>query len=318
MNQKLKIIFMGTPDFALPSLQTLIDDEDFEILAVVTQEDKKIGRKQELTAPSVKQLAQKNGLPVFQPQKIKGNKDFLTLMADLEPDLLVVVAYGQILPENFLEIPKYGAVNVHASLLPKYRGASPIEAAFLHGDKETGVTIMKMEEKLDAGPVLDVAKLTIKPEDNADTLTIKLSLLGGKILPYVLKDLAEGAMHPIPQDESKATFCHKIQKDDGLVDLVKLSAQEINNRLRAYTPWPSVFLMIDGKRLKLLEIDTDETMKIQPGIVKELTKNSVAMGTKLGAIIPQKVQLEGKKPMTIQEFLAGNRLLLSKLLTNPK
>jgi len=318
MSKRIKTIFMGTPDFALPSLQTLFENEDFEIVAVVTQEDKKIGRKQELTAPPIKQLAQKHNLPVFQPQKIKKNPDFQKLMEDLKPDLMVVVAYGQILSQKILDIPKFGAVNVHASLLPNYRGASPIEAALLKGDKETGVTIMKMEEKLDAGPILNITKLPIDPNDNAESLTVKLGLLGGKILPYVLRDYVDGEIQPIPQTESRATFCHKIDKEDGLIDLQTLTAVEIRNRLRAYTPWPSIFLMVEGKRLKFLELDIDQSLKLAPGAVKELSKNSVAIGTKDGSIIPQTLQLEGKKPMTIQEFLLGNRVLLSKLLTNPK
>lgn len=309
---------MGTPDFALPSLQSLIEDPDFEIVAVVTQEDKKIGRKQEITPPPIKQLAQKHNIPVFQPAKVKGNQEFYEVMKGLGPDLMVVVAYGQILPKSILEIPKYGAVNVHASLLPKYRGASPIEASLLHGDTITGVTIMKMEEKLDAGDILDIAKLSIDPKDNAETLTTKLSLLGGKILPYILKDLADGAIQPIPQDESKATFCHKIDKNDGLINLQEQTAEEILNHLRAYTPWPSIFLIIDNKRLKLIEIEIDEVMTLKPGAIKEINKNLVAIGTKSGAILPTKVQLEGKKIMTIQEFLMGNRALLNKLLTNPK
>jgi len=318
MSKKIKIVFMGTPDFALPSLQTLIDDDEFDVVAVVTQEDKKIGRKQEIMAPPVKQLAQKHNITVFQPGKIKGNKLFTDLIKNLKPDLFVVVAYGKILQKEFLDIPKYGAVNVHASLLPKYRGASPIEAALLQGDKETGITMMKMAEELDAGDILNVAKLTIEPQDDAETLTVKLSLLGGKILPYVLKDLVEGAISPIPQDSSKATFCHKIHKEDGLVDINSMNAREIFNRLRAYTPWPSVFVMVEGKRLKLVEMDVDENLKLAPGELKELTKTSIAVGTKKGAIIPRKIQLEGKKVMTIQEFLTGNRSLLSKLLTKPR
>lgn len=309
---------MGTPDFALPALQSLIDDADVEVEAVITQEDKKVGRKQEITPPPVKVLALKHNIPVFQPAKIRGNKDFAALVKNLNPDMLVVVAFGKILPKVILDIPKFGAVNVHASLLPKYRGASPIEAALLNGDAETGVTIMKMEEKLDAGDVLDMARLRIEPADNAETLSVKLSLLGGKILPYVLKDLADGESHPIPQDEKKATFCHKIQKDDGKIDLQTLTAEEIVNRIRAYTPWPSVFLMVEGKRLKILEAKVDENLNLPPGTVKELSKNTVALGTKKGALIPEKLQLEGKKVMTIQEFLAGNRSLLNKLLTNPK
>lgn len=309
---------MGTPDFSLPALQLLIDDDDIEVEAVVTQEDKKVGRKQEIVPPPVKVLAQKYNIPVFQPAKIRGNKDFAALLKNLNPDVLVVVAYGKILPREILDIPKFGAVNVHASLLPKYRGASPIEAALINGDTETGVTIMKMEEKMDAGDVLDIARLRIEPDDNAETLTIKLSLLGGKILPYVLKDLADGEAHPIPQDEKKATFCHKIQKDDGKIDLQTLSARQIKNLIRAYTPWPSAYVMVEGKRLKILEAKIDENLNLEPGTVKELTKNTVAVGTKHGALIPEKIQLEGKKIMTIQEFLAGNRSLLNKLLTNPK
>ncbi len=239
-------------------------------------------------------------------------------MRSLKPDLLVVVAYGQILPEELLEMPGYGAVNVHASLLPKYRGASPIEAALLNGENETGVTIMKMSKELDAGDILDIAKLPIEEKDNAETLTAKLSLLGGKILPYVLKDLVEGGIHPIPQDHSKATFCHKITKEDGLIDLKNLTARQILNRLRAYTPWPSIYITIEGKRLKLLEMDIEEKLALPAGTAREISKGSIAFGTKQGVIIPHKVQLEGKKIMTIQEFLLGNRSLLSKLLTNPK
>ena len=177
---------------------------------------------------------------------------------------------------------------------------------------------MKMEEKLDAGDILDIAKLNIEPKDNAETLTTKLSLLGGKILPYVLKDLAEKAIQPIPQDESKATFCHKIEKNDGLINLSEQTCEDILNRLRAYTPWPSIFLMIEGKRLKLIEMEIDEVMVLKPGEIKDISKNIVAIGTKSGAILPTKVQLEGKKVVTIQEFLMGNRALLNKLLTNPK
>ncbi len=302
----------------MPSLQTLIDDSEFEVIAVITQEDKKVGRKQEITPPPVKLLAMKYGIPVFQPPKVRGNSEFLDIIRQLKPDIFVVVAYGQILPQEFLDIPRFGAVNVHASLLPKYRGASPIEAALLHGDPQTGITIMKMAKKLDAGDILDVARLPIESTDTTDTLTIKLSLLGGKILPYVLKDVRDDHVTPLPQNESKATFCHKLEKNDGLIDLKALTAVEVFNRVRAYASWPSAFLMIDEKRFKLLEIETDESSHLKPGEVKEITKTSLAIGTVQGAIIPKKVQLEGKKPMTIHEFLAGNRSFFSKLLTNPK
>ena len=317
-NPKIKVIFMGTPDFALPALKSLVDDSEFEILGVVTQPDKKIGRKQEITPPPVKVLADRYKLPTLQPDKVRDNQQFQKLLQGLTPDFLVVVAYGQILPRAILDIPKYGAINVHASLLPLYRGASPIESALLHGDKETGITIMKIEEKLDSGAILHVEKLPIESKDNADTLTIKLSFLGGLTLPHVLKEIVDGALPGIPQNERLATSCHKIKKDDGLVELNKLTAPEIQNRIRAFTPWPSCFLIIDGKRFKLLEAEIDMTQNIKPGQTIELEKNTVALGTKKGLLIPLKVQLEGKKPMTIQEFLPGNRGLLTKLLTSPK
>ena len=312
---------MGTPEFAVPPLQALLGSKNFEVSAVITQEDKKIGRKQVLTPPPVKIAALKADVPVFQPPKLRGNKEVLDLLEGLDPDFIVVTAYGQILPKEILDLPRFGCVNIHGSLLPLYRGASPVEEALLHGDTETGVTFMLMEENLDSGPVLEIQRITIDSRDTAETLRIKLSELAAGLLVAVLNDYKEGAVTPLPQDDSKATHCHKISKNDGLIDLTKMSAMQISNRLRAYTPWPGCFLMIDGKKLRLLEIGIDENSpaakKTGPGAIVELSKDSIAIGTREGLIIPSKVQLEGKNPLPIQDFLRGNRELLSKLAAHP-
>ncbi len=345
-----KVIFMGTPELALPSLQALIDDPHFEISAVVTQEDQKIGRKQVLTPPPVKKLALQHNLPVLQPNSLKENGDFFTLIKHLQPDFIVAVVYGNILPKTLLEIPSLGAINIHLSLLPKYRGASPFASALLNGEKETGITFIKMNEKLDGGNVLFMQKISIEKQDNSASLGTKLALLGAKFLPHVLKDIEENNIRETPQNELLATYCHKIKKSDGLIDFATLTAEEISNRIRAYAPWPSCFIFcgenetlrppkVNGefhasaqrereqakespswrgsepkrallKRLKIIEADIDMEKNITPGSVIDLTKSSIGIGTKKGLLIPKKVQLEGKKAITIQEFLAGNRELL--------
>lgn len=315
-NQKLKVIFMGTPDWALPSLQSLIDHPDFEVITVVTQEDKKVGRDQKISPMPVKVLAEKHHLPILQPQKIHKNTLFINLLKKLEPDFIVVVAYAHLLPQEVLDIPKYGCINIHPSLLPKYRGASPIQSALLHGDLETGVSIMKMGKQMDNGPIFYVKKLPIDPKDNADTLGLKLFILAGMVLPEVLGEIAEGTLHAIPQNEAQATFCTKISKEDGIIDLKKLTAEEILNRIRAYTPWPSCFIILKDKRIKILEAEIDMGKNLEPGSILYLDKNSVGIGTKKGILIPKKIQLEGKKPLPIEEFLRGNKDLLTKLLAS--
>ncbi|MFA5829093.1 MAG: methionyl-tRNA formyltransferase [Candidatus Gracilibacteria bacterium] len=316
--ERLKIIFMGTPEIAVPCLESLYNCDGFEISAVVTQEDKKVGRKQEIEAPPVKIWALKHNLPVLQPPIIKNNKEFLKVLKALNPDFIVVIAFGKILPEEVLNLPKYDSINIHVSLLPKYRGASPIEEALLNGDKETGISIMKMEEKLDTGPIYFVKKLQIEPEDNAETLRIKLSLLAGAAIPIILKEISEGNLKAIPQNESKATHCHKITKEDGLINLQSMGAEEIDNRIKAYTPWPACHLFIENKRFKILEAKIDLSKNEESGKVIDIDKNSIAIGTKKGLLIPLKVQLEGKPAMDIQDFLLGNRKLLKNSLVNPK
>ncbi len=203
--EKIKIVYFGTPEFAMRPLEALIANENYEVLTVVTQEDKKVGRKQVLTPPPIKVLAQEHEIPVLQPPKLKGNREVEELLLKLQPDFIVVTAYGQILPPEILQIPKEYCVNIHGSLLPKYRGASPIEASIRKGEKETGITFMKMEEKMDAGPILHVQRAPIDPSDTGATLREKLSILAGTLLPAVLQDILDGTTTPIPQDEHKAT-----------------------------------------------------------------------------------------------------------------
>lgn len=308
---------MGTPEFAVWPLASLAENENFKVLTVITQEDKKVGRKQVLTPLPVKVAAEKYGIPVLQPPSIKNNQEILDLLTKLTPDFIVVVAYGQILPQEMLDIPRYGSINIHGSLLPKYRGASPIEEAILRGETETGLTFIKMTKKMDAGPVMHMQRAPINPIDTAATLREKLSILAGQLVPAVLQDIVDDIAHPIEQNNSKATYCHKISKEDGLIELSNMNAREIQNHVRAYTPWPSCYLMLTDKRLKLLEVKTSDT-KAKPGEVIDLENGTIGIGTKKGCIVPLKVQLEGKAPMQIQDFLRGNKDALNALLTSAK
>lgn len=317
MEEKTKIVYMGTPHFAVWPLLALAQSDDYEVVAVVTQEDKKVGRKQILSPPPVKEAAEEQNIPVIQPPSLKNNQDIVELLTRLAPDFIVVVAYGQILPQNILDIPTYGCMNIHGSLLPKYRGASPIEEALLHGDTETGLTFIQMTPKMDAGPIMHIQRIPIDPKDTAAILREKLSLLAGKLIPAVLRDILDGVAHPIEQNHNEATYCHKITKQDGLINLQSMTANEIYNRVRAYTPWPTCFLQLGDKTLKLLEIEISEK-QAQSGKILDLEDGKIGIGTKKGLIIPLKVQFEGKAPMNIQDFLRGNRQTLNALLTRPK
>ncbi|MCA9374483.1 methionyl-tRNA formyltransferase [Candidatus Peregrinibacteria bacterium] len=312
-----KVVFMGTPELAVKPLQALILHPDFEVIAVVTQEDKKVGRKQILTPPPVKVAAEEHNIPVLQPPTLKNNEEFQETMEKLAPDFFVVVAYGQILPAEILEIPNEKPINIHFSLLPQYRGASPIESAFLANDQETGITFIEMTEKMDAGPILHLERVDISKEDNAETMREKLSTMSGQLVPTVLQDILDGVATPIQQDESHASYCHKISKEDGMINLQTMTAQEIHNRVRAYIPWPSCFLSLGDKKLKLIEIDVEESNATQPGKVID-KEEGIAIETKAGLIILKKVQLQGKREMDIQDFLRGNRSLFNESLTTPK
>lgn len=309
--KKYQVVFFGTSEFAIPALDSLLKSHEIEVKAVVTQPDKPTGRHQELTPPPVKLFLEKGGesdIPVLQPETLRKNTNFRELIEDLEPDIFVVVSYGHIIPKSLLNVAKYGAVNIHGSLLPKYRGASPIQQALLQGDTTTGITIMKLSEKMDEGPVIFLKRMPIEENDTFETLYKKLAILGGEFIVPAMLDYIDETLQPIPQDHSRATYCEKIEKNDGLIDWENMTAQEIHNRVRAFTPWPGCFTYWQGKRLKLIEVETRNgtqkpgTMKITAGTDGQ---QELHIGTKEGLIAPTKLQLEGKSVMDLKTFLNG-------------
>jgi len=307
MNNKIKIIFFGTPKFAEIVFEKIIADGGYEILGVVTTLDEPVGRKQILTAPPTKILAEKNGLKVWQPEKL--SDDFLEELADANADLFIVAAYGKIIPQKFLDLPKFGCLNVHPSLLPKYRGASPIQSALLHGEKETGVTIMKMDAEMDHGPIVTSDKRQVTREDTQETLMEKLAEVGAELLLKIIPDYLTGKIEPKEQDHTEATFCKIIKKSDGEIDWNK-SAEEIYNQWRAFWPWPGVFfesrIMNYELRIKIIELAlTNMVGNNAPGeVFAENNKLFVAGGD--GKILEiKKLQPEGKKALEAKEFING-------------
>jgi methionyl-tRNA formyltransferase len=314
-----RIIFLGTPDFAVPSLRALAADDRFEIAGVVTQPDKPVGRKGTITPPPIKVVAQELGISdIHQPEKLT-DESFKSWIEDIGPtcDAFVVVAYGKIFREWFLDLPKQGLINVHASLLPRWRGASPINAAIAAGDKSSGVTIMKISLEMDAGPVLAISDEGIRPNDTAETLHDRLADLGATLLPNTLADYLDGHIEPQPQDDSKATSCKTLTREDGKIDWTK-SAEEIERTLRAYTPWPGLWTEVDGKRLKVLSAMVVGKDKFDPSagsgrnsnfeisaktIVDEYPSVVCGDGTLLKLV---RVQPEGKPPMEGKDYLKGH------------
>lgn len=293
------IIFMGTPEFAVPSLWSLSGAH--RVIAVYTQPDRPAGRKQELQPSPVKQAALVHHIPVFQPEKLR-KPEVVAQLADLKPDLIVVAAYGQILPQIVLDIPKYGCINVHASLLPRWRGAAPIQAAILAGDTETGVTIMEMEAGLDTGPMLRSEAVDITSTETAQTLHDKLSRLGARLLVETLDDYLRGDLKATPQPEDGVTWAHQIEKEHGRIDWNR-TAVEIDRQVRAFTPWPGTFTDWDGQTLKILAGNVIDGQAAPSEVVKH--GSGIAISTQNGLFAPTMVQLAGKKAVSIDEFLRG-------------
>jgi methionyl-tRNA formyltransferase len=299
----MRIVFMGTPDFAAAHLQALID-AGHEIPAVYTNPDKPQNRGMKLGFSPVKEVALKNGLSVLQPQTLRDGQAVETLR-QLNPDLLAVVAYGKILPAELLSVPSCGAVNVHASLLPKYRGASPIQWTILSGDKEGGVTIQKMAEGLDTGDILLQKSLTLDPEETAGSLFDKLSVLGAELLTETLTKLEDGSVRPEPQKEELATKTGKIDKNFGQLDWKK-SGEELERFIRAMDPWPGSFTYLRGKILKVKKAAAVPYAGNEaPGTALSAGKNTFTVRTGDGALSLLLVQLEGKKLMDAGAFLRG-------------
>lgn len=297
----MDVVFMGTPDFAVPSLENIAKVHNVQ--AVFTQPDKPVGRKMVLTPPDVKVCAEKLGIPVYQPVKLK-DSDSYEIIKEFNPDVIVVVAYGQILPENILNIPKYGCINVHGSLLPKYRGAAPIQWSVLNGDKVTGVTTMYMEKGLDTGDILETKEYEIGINDTAGEVFDTLAEMGGKLILDTLEKAEKGQLHPIKQDDSKSSYAKMLDKSMCNIDFSKTNLQ-VHNQVRGLSPWPVASTKLNGKVLKIFETRLAEG-KGKPGEILNTNPLTIACGE--GAVVVNTVQLQGKKKMDSKAFLQGHKL----------
>jgi len=306
----MKIIFMGTPDFAAASLEALIASRH-EIQAVVTQPDKPKGRKGELTPSPVKVVAEGKGIKVYQPLKVR-DEEFVKTLRAYNPDVMVVVAFGQIIPLSILKMPKYGCVNIHGSLLPKYRGAAPIQWAVLDGEKETGITTILMDEGIDTGDILLKKTIQIDTDETSGSLFDKLMALGAKAILETLDELEKGNLTPTKQGESPTAYAKMLTKAMGLIDFTK-SAKELDCFVRGMDPWPSAYTLLSGKTLKLWKVRAVEGGG-KAGSVIEIGKESFTIACGEGAIEVLEVQLEGKKRMSAGDFLKGSSLNIGQEL----
>lgn len=309
-----KIIFMGTPDFSVPILQQIIKD-GYDVIGVVTQPDRPVGRKRIITPPPIKVEAEKHGIPIFQPEKLK-NKNSVQEILNLNPDLIVTAAYGQILPKELLDAPKYGCINVHASLLPELRGGAPIHYAIIEGKKQTGITIMYMVEKLDAGDILTQTVVSIDEQDTVGTLHDKLSVAGAKLLSNTLPRLFKGEISPVKQNDEEATFASNIKHDQEKIDWNN-RGEDIYNQIRGLNPWPVAHTTLEGKTLKIWwgEKIFDHRTNDNPGTIIAIEKDGFIVCTGDTTVIKiTELQPAGKKRMFAEQFLQGNHDLLGKRL----
>ncbi len=314
MNKKFRTMFFGSPDFAVPTLKALVESGR-EVAAVVTQPDRPKGRGRKPSPPPVKVAAEELNIDVVQPEKIN-TEDFYRKTAEISPDVLVVVAFGQIFSEKLLSIPPRGAINVHASLLPKYRGAAPIHRAIIGGETETGVTAMYMAKKLDAGDILLASRARIGPEDTSGTLHDRLAELGAKLLVETLDMLEQGRVVPQPQDHSRATFAPKLEKDDGRIDWHR-SPEEIERFVRGMTPWPGAFTFLEDKRIKIFKaVPAAGVKSASPGLVLQGFENELRVATGEGGALSI-IELQGAsgKRLHIRDFLLGNDIPPGAVLT---
>lgn len=303
----MKLAFMGTPDFALPTLKALIEDPKHEVTGVFTQPDKPRGRGRHLQAPSVKQLAIEFGLPVFQPNRLKDNDEIYTFLRKSDLDAVIVVAYGKMIPDDMLEIPRLGFINVHASLLPFFRGAAPINRAILNGSKTTGVSIMDIDSGMDSGPVYLQAEMTIDENEDATELSGKLSVLGAEKLIETLALLGKGEIEPKPQKHDKASFAPMLKKEEGKIDWNN-DPVTIHNMIRALVPWPCAYTSMGRKTLKIWKgtyILEDHSL---PNGTLVKTGIDLKIACSGGYIIPHILQVEGKRSMESSAFSCGLHL----------
>lgn len=310
----MRVVFMGSPDFAVPSLEHLVLNK-YEVAAVYTQPDRPAGRGRSVISSPVKQAALAWGLPIVQPASLK-DASAVAQLAELHPEVIVVAAFGQILPQSVLDIPPYGCINIHPSLLPKFRGAAPVPAAILSGAALTGVSVMLLDKGMDTGPVLLQAAVSISPQDNNGSLTGKLAQVGARLLTEALVRWQRCEIKPQPQNNAEATYTRPFTKADGRIDW-DLPAVGIWRRVRAFMPWPGCYTIWQGRQLKIVEaapLDRDET--VQPGQVVALNRDGAAfgVGTGEGILGVIQVQLEGKRAMSAAEFLRGQRGFIGAVL----
>jgi len=302
----MNIVFMGTPEFALPTLKAL-HHSSHSIQAVITQADKPKGRGQKLIFSPIKQYALDSKLPILQPKTVN-EPEFIESLKKNRPDIVIVVAFGQILSENFLKIPIQFCVNLHSSLLPKYRGAAPIHRAILNGDNKSGVTTMIMDKGMDTGDILLMQETPINETDNAQTLHDTLSRLGGTLVLETIKRLEENTLLPVPQDHNQATYAAKLKKEEGLIRW-ELPATTLSNQVRGLTPWPGTYTLLNKKRLRIIKVQVDKgTLDDIPGKVARVTDLGIEVGTGKGRLVINELQPEGKKSMSAKSFLAGHKI----------
>ncbi len=305
----LRIVFMGTPEFSIPSLEAIVG-EGYQLVGVVTQPDKPRGRGKRMAPSPVKEWAIERGVEVYQPQRAR-NEDFVAQLENIAPDLIVTAAYGQILPKTILDIPSLGCINVHASLLPKYRGASPIQQAIMDGETKTGITIMYMDVGMDTGDIILQKETPIYPGENCGSLHDRLAKLGGEALSESLRLFAKGKPKGIPQKHEEATYCQKIHKSICRIDW-NMDIDRIKNHVRAFTPWPGAYTYIDGLRLKVWEIGeiqyVNESNTMPGKVIYADEEHGLVVAGANGFIRLSKVQPSGKRVMGDVEFIRGNRV----------
>lgn len=308
----MKTIFMGTPDFSIDSLKYIYENTDLK--AVFTKVDKVNARGNKVNYSPVKQFALEHNIDIVQPRTLRNNEEVLEIIKKYDPELIVVVAYGMIIPKEIIDYPKYGIINVHSSLLPKYRGAAPIHASILNGDDKTGVSIMYIDEKLDEGDVICSLETDITEEDNLGTLHDRLKILGAKGLEQAIDLIKSGKVNAIKQDHSLATFVKPIKKEETKVDF-KDSSRNIFNKIRGLNPFPEAYTILDGKVLKLYDSKIVEYSGNEvPGTVINLTKEGILVKTGDGAILLKEVKLEGKRKQKALDFINGRQIEINKIL----
>lgn len=306
VNNMMKIIFMGTPDFSVPSLKVL--DDRYGVSLVVTQPDKEKGRGKKVTFPPVKEEALRRNIPVKQPVRLRNDRDLIEEMKSIAPDFIIVVAYGQILSEEILAIPKYGCINLHASLLPKLRGAAPLNFALIEGHKESGATTMLMDKGLDTGDMLLVRKIELREQMNVEELHDRISEMGGELLVETMEGLISGSVKPQPQNHEESTYAPLIDKEFQLIQWDS-SSFAVHNLVRGLSPVPGAFSYLDGQKVKILETEVVEDPKGPggaPGEILNVSKEGIIVATGEGQIRILRLQYPGKKPMKVRDFLNGN------------